>query len=95
LAQHFRSHRNVDFYADKVCLSTKHFSAVVKQETSHTPAWWIRSQVTSEAKKLLSMRPDLNVQNIADQLGFDNQATFSRYFKRETGLSPTKYRQSL
>ena len=95
LAQHFRSHRNVDFYADKVCLSTKHFSAVVKQETSHTPAWWIRSQVTSEAKKLLSMRPDLNVQTIADMLGFDNQATFSRYFKRETGLSPTEYRQSL
>lgn len=95
LAQHFRAHRDVEFYAGKVCLSTKHFSAVVKQETGHTPAWWIRSQVTSEAKKLLGMRPDLNVQTIADMLGFDNQATFSRFFKRETGLSPTEYRQSL
>lgn len=95
LAQHFRAHRDVEFYAGKVCLSTKHFSVVVKQETGHTPAWWIRSQVTSEAKKLLGMRPDLNVQTIADMLGFDNQATFSRFFKRETGLSPTEYRMSV
>lgn len=41
------------------------------------------------------MRPDLNVQTIADMLGFDNQATFSRFFKRETGLSPTEYRMSV
>lgn len=95
LAQHFRAHRDVEFYAGKVCLSTKHFSAVVKQETGHTAAWWIRSQVTSEAKKLLSMRLDLNVQTIADMLGFDNQATFSRYFKRETGVSPSEYRISM
>ena len=95
LAQHFREHRDVEFYAGKVCLSTKHFSAVVKQETGHTAAWWIHSQVISEAKKLLGMRRDLNVQTISDMLGFDNQAAFSRYFKRETGLSPTEYRMSV
>jgi AraC-like DNA-binding protein len=92
LAQYFREHRDVGFYAAKVCLTPKHFSTVVRQETGHTAAWWIHRQVVSEAKNLLTMRPDLNIQAIADQLGFADQATFSRYFHRETGLYPTEFR---
>lgn len=93
LAQYFRDHRDVGFYAAKVCLSPKHFSTVIRQETGHTAAWWIHRQVVSEAKNLLTMRPDLNIQAIADQLGFADQATFSRYFHRETGISPTEFRE--
>ena len=92
LAQHFRDHRDVAFYAEKACLSAKHFSAVVKQETGHTAAWWIHSHVVAEAKALLQLRRDLNIQTIADHLGFADQATFSRYFHRETGLYPTEFR---
>ena len=93
LAQYFREHRDVGFYAAKVCLTPKHFSTVVRQETGHTAAWWIHRQVVSEAKNQLTMRPDLNIQAVADQLGFADQATFSRYFHRETGLYPTKFRE--
>lgn len=92
LKQHFREHRDVGFYAAQACLSTKHFSAVVKQETGHTAAYWIHHQVVAEAKMLLHIRHDLTVQAIADLLGFEDQATFSRYFRRETGLSPTEFR---
>lgn len=92
LKQHFREHRDVGFYADQACLSAKHFSAVVKQETGHTAAYWIHHQVVAEAKMLLHIRHDLTVQAIADLLGFEDQATFSRYFRRETGLSPTDFR---
>lgn len=94
LAQHFRTHRDVEFYASKVCLSPKYFSTVVKQETGHTASWWIHSTVISETKTLLSMRHDLTIQAIADLMGFADQADFSRFFKRETGLSPTDYRVS-
>ena len=93
LKQHFREHRDVGFYAEQACLSTKHFSAVVKQETGQTAAYWILHQVVAEAKMLLHIRRDLTVQAVADLLGFDDQATFSRYFRRETGLSPTVSRQ--
>lgn len=93
LAQYFRDHRDVGFYAAKVCLTPKHFSTVIRQETGHTAAWWIHRQVVSEAKNLLTMRPDLNIQAVADQLGFADQATFSRYFRRETGISPTEFRE--
>lgn len=94
LKQHFREHRDVGFYAAQACLSTKHFSAVVKQETGHTAAYWIHHQVVAEAKMLLHIRHDLTVQAIADLLGFEDQATFSRYFRRETGLSPTEFRKN-
>lgn len=92
LAQHFHEHRDVGYYAAQACLSTKHFSTIIKQETGHTAAYWIHRQVIVEAKMLLHMRHDLTVQAISDMLGFDEQATFSRYFRRETGLSPTEFR---
>ena len=48
--------------------------------------------MVAEAKMLLHMRHDLTVQAISDMLGFDEQASFSRYFHRETGLYPTEFR---
>ena len=94
LAQHFREHRDVNFYAAKACLSTKYFSSIIKQETGHTATYWIHHQVVVEAKMLLHMRRDLTIQAIADMLGFEEQATFSRYFRRETGMPPTEFRNS-
>lgn len=93
LAQHFRQHHDVAFYAEKACLTAKHFSTVIKQETGQTAIHWIQSRIVAEAKMLLHMRHDLNVQAIADMLGFNEQASFSRYFHRETGMSPTEFRE--
>ena len=92
LNTHFREHRNVDFYAERANLSIKHFSAVIKQQTGHTVAYWIHEKVIREAKLLLNTHLDIPIQTIADMLGFDEQSTFSRYFRRETGLSPTQFR---
>lgn len=92
LVQHFRKHHDVGFYADKACLTPKYFSAVVKQETGHNVAYWIRVKIIAEAKMLLHIRNDLSLKVIADMLGFGEQASFSRYFKRETGVSPTEFR---
>lgn len=93
LTQHFRKHHDVGFYAERVCLTPKYFSAVVKQETGHNAAYWIRVKIIAEAKMLLHVRHDLSLKVIADMLGFGEQASFSRYFKRETGVSPTEFRE--
>lgn len=93
LTQHFRKHHDVGYYAGRACLTPKYFSEVVRQETGYTAAHWIRIHIVTEAKMLLHVRRDLSVQAIADMLGFGEQASFSRYFKRETGLSPTEFRE--
>ena len=93
LAQHFRKHHDVGFYAEKAFITPKYFSALVKQETGYNANYWIRVKIITEAKMLLHIRRDLSIQAIADMLGFGEQASFSRYFKRETGLSPTEFRE--
>lgn len=93
LVQHFRQHHDVAFYAEKACLSAKHFSDVIKQETGYTAVHWIQAHIVAEAKMLLHLRHDLTMQTIADMLGFSEQASFSRYFRRKTGMSPTEFRE--
>lgn len=93
VAQHYMEHRDVAFYADLLCLSPKYLSRVVRQETGHAPAHWIHVQVIRKAKELLGTHPELAVQSVADLLGFADQQSFSRYFRRETGQSPTAFRE--
>ena len=93
LTQHFRKHHDVGFYAEKAFITPKYFSALVKQETGYNANYWIRVKIITEAKMLLHVRRDLSIQAIAEMLGFGEQASFSRYFKRETGMSPTEFRE--
>lgn len=93
LNQYYRTHRDVGFYAEKACLSVKHFGTVIKSETGHTATWWIHSRVVAEAKILLHLRRDLSIQAVANMLGFDDQSVFSRYFHRETRIYPSEYRE--
>lgn len=94
LKKHAYQYHDVKFYARLACLTPKYFSTVVKQETGHNAAYWIRKYIISEAKMLLHIRHDLSIQAVAYMLGFDEQTVFSRYFKRDVRLSPTEYRET-
>ena len=93
LKQYAHQHHDVEFYAKLLFLSPKHFSTVIKHETGHAAAYWIHNHIVAEARMLLHLRHDITIQAIAEMLGFDDQATFSRYFKREAGMSPTEFRE--
>lgn len=90
--QHFRSERSVAFYADRLCMTPKHLSAVVKEITQHTASELIDHYVVMEAKIMLK-ETDLTIQEIAARLNFANQSFFGKYFKHLTGFSPTNYRK--
>ena len=90
----YRKSREVKFYADLLCMTPKHFSTVIKTHTGISAIEWINSYVTIQAKSMLRHQPQLNVQQIAQQMGFPDQATFSRYFRNNTGLSPSEFRDS-
>ncbi|MBQ6306127.1 MAG: helix-turn-helix transcriptional regulator, partial [Bacteroidales bacterium] len=58
----------------------------------HTPMEWIIIITIAHAKRLLS-QPDIQVKEVADQLGFPEQFTFRKYFKQHTGMSPRAFRE--
>lgn len=91
VSENFKEERRVDFYADKMCLSSKHLSAVVKEVTGKTAGDWIDIYVILEAKVLLRTT-SLTIQQISDRLHFANQSFFGKYFKRLTGKTPSAYR---
>lgn len=91
LHRHFRSHRDVAFYAGQSCLTPRHFTTVIREKSGRTALEWITSTVVAEAKRLLS-ESGQSIKEIADALGFPNQSFFGRYFKRYTGLSPAEFR---
>jgi len=83
--------RSVQFYADRMCLSAKHFSKLIRQSSGKLPMEHIRRRVIIEAKTLLRTT-DMSIREIADALNFPNDSYFCRYFKLETALSPSEYR---
>ncbi len=92
LVEHCLKERNVDFYAELFHLTTKHFSTTIKQETGYSASHWIRLYVVAQSKMLLRNEPNMSLQDVSVKLGFNNQATMSRFFKRETGMTPSEYR---
>ena len=93
LARHYRQHRDVAFYAHQLCLSPKYFGSLIKKDMGISAGQCIARYVAIQAKSLLLHRPDLNIQQIGYQLGFDDSTAFSRYFKACVGCSPREYRR--
>lgn len=93
ISEYYKENRSVSFYAEKMFLTSKHLSTVVREVSGKTAGEWIDSLVMLEAKALLKSS-DLSIQEIADELHFANQSFFGKYFKHHTGVSPKEYRRS-
>ena len=87
----YREYRNVAWYADKLCVTPKYISQVVKDTTGRTALDWIDEFTIIESKALLRST-ELSIDQIAVKLNFGSSSLFSKYFKRVTGLSPRGYR---
>lgn len=89
--EHFRRERFLDFYADKLAITSKHLSRTVKDQTGHSAADWLDRLVVLEAKVMLRSS-NLTIQQISDELNFPSQSFFGKYFKKHTGQSPKEFR---
>ena len=92
--EHCGEQHHIAFYADKVCLTERYLSTVVRQTSGITAKEWIDKAIITKAKVMLR-HSNKSVAQIADNLHFPTDSFFCKYFKRLTGCTPQEYRKDL
>lgn len=92
LAEHLVANRQPSHYASLLNISAVYLNEVVKSVTGMNATSFIKSEVVLRAKRQL-VHTDLSIKEIADSLGINDHAYFSRMFTQATGVSPTLFRQ--
>ena len=91
LSMNYRRERGVGFYAERLHITPKYLSGIVKEVSGRHATEWIEEVVISEAKNMLT-NSSLTIQEISNELNFCNQSFFGKYFKEHTGQSPKSFR---
>lgn len=91
LSLHYKNERSVGFYASQLCITPKYLTTLIKKVSGHSAADWIDRYVILEAKNLLRYS-SMSIQEVAYYLNFPNQSFFGKYFKHQTGMSPSAYK---
>ncbi len=93
LREYSREQRQVGFYADKLCITPKYLTFLLKQSTGKSANEWITNAVISDAKHLLKNSGN-SIKEVSYTLNFANQSFFGKYFKKMVGISPKDYQNS-
>lgn len=88
------SERSIPFYASQLHVTPHHLSAIIRKASGHSVMYWINRATIQEAKLLLKTNNAMGYE-IADQLHFSSASAFSKFFKRETGMTPKKYQEDM
>ncbi|WP_214070764.1 helix-turn-helix transcriptional regulator [Mucilaginibacter sp. dw_454] len=91
LSIHLKDIKSPSVYADKLNVSQVYLNEALKHTTGMPVSYWITQEVMLEAKRLL-FYTDLNVKEIAYELGYEDHAYFSRLFKQNGGVTPLGFR---
>jgi len=91
LAKNYKISHKVKYYAELLHITPRHLSKVIKTATGKSGNSYITNYIMTRAKDVLTSRSDLSIQDLCDLLGFSEQSSFCRYFKRTTGVSPKAY----
>lgn|SRR5690606_9903912 len=94
IEKYYLRERSPSFYASELRLSSSTLSKQIKKQIGKTPTRLIQERVILESKKLLHLT-NKSVKEIAMELHFDDEYYFSRYFKKNVGMSPLHYRRDV
>lgn len=87
-----RYHHTVKWYAEQLCVSSDALSAKLKKTYRKTANQLICESLIEEAKVCL-LNPANSIQDVAEKLSFSDQASFSKFFKRYCGMSPSQFKK--
>jgi AraC family transcriptional activator of pobA len=91
LRAQFRQVKRPAAYAAQLAISPAYLAEVVKKTTGLAVGYWITQQVLLEAKRLLCYT-DLDIKQIAQEVGLTDSAYFAKLFKQQCCLTPTAFR---
>jgi|GEM_PF-2848855 len=92
LSENFIEERNSSFYAEKLCKSKVQFDFIIKRDTGKTPTMWIEEKLANEIKKDLN-DTSVYISQISEKYKFSSVSSFSKFFSRVTGITPSNYRK--
>ena len=88
----YREHRELSYYADRLCVTSKYLSEVSKKVSGYAANYWINRYTILDISRQLRNK-SLTFVQISDMFGFSSPAYFSRYVQRNLGVKPSDYRE--
>jgi AraC-like DNA-binding protein len=94
IEHNFITKRDACFYASQLSITPKRLNEILKDKIGMTLTKILHFRLILEAKREIGYS-DKNFKEIAFALGFNEQAYFSRFFKKQTGITPATFRQKM
>ena len=88
----FRNSLSLEDYASRLGITPTHLNRLCRAHLDQSALGVLNSRIALEAKRLLIFT-SLTVKEVAAALSFDDAGYFTRFFRHETGLAPTLFRQ--
>ncbi|RYM33302.1 AraC family transcriptional regulator [Brumimicrobium glaciale] len=89
----YKKEHSTTYYANELNITPDHLNRTVKTKIGKTAKDYIQARIITEAKRLIFFT-DLTNKEIAYELGFNEPANFSAFFKKHTDLSPSLFKKS-
>ena len=94
IERHYREHQPVSFYARTLGVTADHLSRSCRAVSGSSALDLVHARLMLEARRLLVYTP-MSVAEVAQTLGYDDPAYFSKSFARSVGSSPSAYREAV
>lgn len=94
LEENFRSPEGVEFYAEKLFMSSRNLNLICQNILQQSVSEIIETRKLIEAKNLLA-GTDKSISEIGFELGYNEKAYFSTVFKKKSGQTPTEFRDEM
>jgi len=92
--KNYKEHKSVSFYAEQLHITANYLNILCKRHLNVPATHMIQNRILLEAKRLLQAS-ESSIKEIAYELGFNDLAYFSNFFKTQTGFSPRQFKERL
>ncbi len=94
LSKNYKLHRDVNFYADQICVTPKYLSVVVQENDGRSAKKCIDDYLVSEIKMAL-LNSSVDLKHLAANLNFSSQTFLSKFFRLRVGCTPSEWRRKV